>query len=721
MTPLRFYEFFAGAGLAGLGLGPEWQCVWANDIDPRKGAVYTDNFDKDHFYLGDVAQFRGHDLPNSTSLSWASFPCQDLSLAGWRRGISADRSGSFWAFWRIMRDQYKIGSRPPIIVIENVVGLLHQGDSFTGMCEAMAALGMQFGAVVMDAIHFVPQSRPRVFLVALDGRVDCGSLARSEGIPVWTPKALRDAYSQLPIHLKKYWRWWNLPAPTEKPKSLARVIERKPTGVAWHTATETRYILSLMNDTHLMKVKEAQRSGKRHIGFIYKRMRGGQQRAEVRFDGVAGCLRTPRGGSSRQTVMIIEEGKITTRLLSPREAARLMGVHDRFVLPSAYNQAYLAMGDAVAVPVVDWLSQHLVTPLARLAPALAHNRGHRPHLGKLLERAEKRASEWTLDIKRKVTKDMEENAIAALTRWFADEKTHLEGGSDKYVVCAGIAVAEVLKSTFPITVESYITDGNQVKTSGALIKKVLKEFGESRKYVSEGGRTTRGTRPSAERLVALLNPISELANASKQERTAVAKAVQFWLFENGVKPYFSRQKLEIDINLDKPGSQIVADILETAGRRTLAGPVAQHLVGAKLAIRYPEREIENHSYTTADQQLGRPGDFLLNDTVFHVTVAPGPDVVGKCAANVQQGFRAVLLVSESKIQAARQLVELAGIQQRVGINSLEQFIGQNVEELGEFGKASLARNLRALLEKYNERVSAVQTDRSLLIEVPENL
>jgi DNA (cytosine-5)-methyltransferase 1 len=721
MTPLRFYEFFAGAGLATLGLGSEWQCVWANDIDPLKGRVYRDNFDADHFYLGDVANFRGHDLPNSTSLSWASFPCQDLSLAGWRRGISADRSGAFWAFWRIMRDQYKSKSRPPVIVLENVLGLLHQGDSFVGLCEAMGALGMQFGAVVMDAKYFVPQSRPRVFLVALDARVDCGELVGAESVPLWTPKALRDAYAQLPPHLKRYWRWWKLPTPTAKPISLAKVIERKPTGVEWHTKAETGYILSLMNDRHVGKVKEAERDGKRHIGFIYKRMRGGMQRAEVRFDGIAGCLRTPRGGSSRQTVMVVDDGKVMTRLLSPREAARLMGVHDKFILPPAYNHAYLAMGDAVAVPVVDWLAQHLVTPLARLALGVTHRNGHRPHLGKLFERAEKRASEWTLDIKRKVTKDMEEKATAVLTKWFADEQSHLEGGSDKYVVCAGIAVAEVLKGTFPITPESYITDGNQVKTSGALIKKVLKEFEESRKYVSEGGRTTRGTRPSAERLVAALNQVPELATASKPDRIVVAKALQRWLVENGVKPYFNRQKLEIDINLDKPGSQIIADILETASRRMVAGPVAQHLVGAKLAIRYPDLEIENYSHTTADQQLGRPGDFKVNDTVFHVTVAPGPDVVGKCGANVQKGYRPILLVSESKLQAARQLVELEGIQQRVGIGSLEQFIGQNVEELGEFGKAALAKTLRTLLEKYNERVDAVQTDRSLLIEIPENL
>jgi hypothetical protein len=318
-------------------------------------------------------------------------------------------------------------------------------------------------------------------------------------------------------------------------------------------------------------------------------------------------------------------------------------------------------------------------------------------------------------------KELEKKCNKALQDWFENEQAHLEGGSDKYVVCAGIAIAQVLMDTFPIAEKDYVTEGNQVRTSGSLVKRVLKEFGEDRKYVSEGGRTTRGTRPAAERLVAALNNIHELVAAPTNRRTAVAREMQSWLVEQGVRPYFNRQKLDVEISIDKPGAQIIADILEVAAKGNAAGPVAQHLVGAKLALRYPKMDIENYSFTTADKQLGRPGDFLVNDTAFHVTVAPGQDVIGKCGTNVKKGYRTVLLVPESKLQAARQLAELAGIQQRVGITSLEQFVGGNVEEIGEFGKAALAKNLRALLQKYNERVLAVETDRSLLFEIPENL
>lgn len=399
MGSLRFYDFFAGAGLATLGLNHAWECVWANDNDPRKAEVYKDNFDGDHFFLGDVEKFTASDLPNSTQLAWASFPCQDLSLAGWRRGLSADRSGVFWAFWRIMRDQARNGSRPPLIVIENVVGLLY-GDSFVGLCEALAALDMRFGALVIDSRNFLPQSRPRVFVVAVDARIDHADFTGTDPRPEWTPSALLKAYGNLPENLKALWLWWNLPSPTAAQRpTLAKVIEKNPNGVVWHTKEETAYLLSLMNATNRKKVVNAQRIRTRQIGFVYKRMREGLQRAEVRFDGVAGCLRTPRGGSSRQTVVVVDKGIVRSRLLSPREAARLMGAPDSFKLPAHYNDAYKAMGDAVAVPVVHWLSSKLLEPLARRALKLPNGANGHSRVARLLERSERRASEWSLRVK----------------------------------------------------------------------------------------------------------------------------------------------------------------------------------------------------------------------------------------------------------------------------------------------------------------------------------
>jgi len=90
----------------------------------------------------------------------------------------------------------------------------------------------------------------------------------------------------------------------------------------------------------------------------------------VRFDQVSGCLRTPVGGSSRQVIVLVEGKRIRSRLLSPREAARLMGVPEDYPLPPNYNDAYHLFGDGLAVPVVSWLEQHLLRPMALSCEAI---------------------------------------------------------------------------------------------------------------------------------------------------------------------------------------------------------------------------------------------------------------------------------------------------------------------------------------------------------------
>ncbi len=315
----------------------------------------------------------------------------------------------------------------------------------------------------------------------------------------------------------------------------------------------------------------------------------------------------------------------------------------------------------------------------------------------------------------------DETALEVLAEWFEYEHKHQEGDSDRYIVCAGLAILEVLKEHFPVNEPDYVTPRNQVRTSGPLIQKILKEHGEGRRYSAEGGRTTRSTRPAAERLVQRLSPIKALGALSEQDRAELAWKMQAWLIENGVLPYFNRQQIDVEISLDRPGPQIIADIMAVPDTRNVSGCVAQHLVGAKLALRYPDKNIENYGCTTADIQLGRAGDFVLADTVFHVTVAPMPAVIDKCGDNIRNGYRAILLVSESKLQAARQLAELKNLQNRIGVFPLEQFVGQNIEELSGFGRASLSSHIKALLDKYNERVDAVETDKSLLIKIPGNL
>lgn len=367
-----FYEFFAGGGMARAGLGPEWTCLFANDFDEKKAASYRANWGDADLCVGDVAKVTTNQLPGRADLAWASFPCQDLSLAGSGAGLKGARSGTFWPFWDTIMELRQEGRAPATVVLENVYGAIssHGGRDFSAIMGALAQGGYRCGAMVVNASHFLPQSRPRLFVVGVREDLDIAAEHLSpEPVETWHPQALRKAHDQLPAETKARCVWWNLPQPALRNSGLADVIENEPTGVKWHTDAETKRLLAMMNDTHRQKVEAAKRIGERTVGTIYKRTRadgpGGSkvQRAEVRFDNIAGCLRTPAGGSSRQTIIIVEGDQVRTRLLSPREAARLMGLGDEYVLPEKYNDAYHLAGDGVAVAVVRHLAEHILEPI----------------------------------------------------------------------------------------------------------------------------------------------------------------------------------------------------------------------------------------------------------------------------------------------------------------------------------------------------------------------
>lgn len=374
----NFYEFFAGGGMARAGLGESWNCLLANDFDAKKAASYAENWGGDHLRVGDVAALTTKDLPGIADLAWASFPCQDLSLAGAGAGLSGDRSGTFWPFWKLIKALGEEERAPRLVVLENVCGALssHDGKDFAAICSALSNNGYRFGAVVINAVHFLPQSRPRLFIIGVrkSSPIPLGLLAGGPEAE-WHSASLIEAYNKLSKRAQSSWEWWSLPVPPARMSIFADLVEDDPQGVTWHTAAETKKLLNMMSPLNRAKVETAKAAGGRQVGTIYKRTRADgpngekMQRAEIRFDDVAGCLRTPTGGSSRQTIMVIEGKRVRSRLLSPREAARLMGLPDTYALPKNYNDAYHLAGDGVAVPVVRFLAEHILEPL--LAAALA--------------------------------------------------------------------------------------------------------------------------------------------------------------------------------------------------------------------------------------------------------------------------------------------------------------------------------------------------------------
>jgi DNA (cytosine-5)-methyltransferase 1 len=368
MTAARptFLEFFAGGGMAHVGLSNHFDCAFANDLDPMKCAAYRANFPDVPLEQGDVWNLNAASLPTA-DLAWASFPCQDLSLAGGRRGLNAPRSGAFWGFWNVIQ---KLKARAPkTIVIENVAGLLssHNGRDFATLVNEFADAGYRVGAMLIDAALFSPQSRPRLFIVAHKGRIPQGLIADAPD-PLFHPPLLRAAVQALSDTSHMAWAWWRLPHPKKRNTDLAALLDRTPPESAWRPDAAARKLIAQMAPLHRQRVEAALADPAWNAGAVFRRIRieKGQrvQRAEIRYDGLAGCLRTPAGGSSKQLLLVTENGRARLRAVSAREAARLMGLDDSYKLPLRETNALKVAGDGVSVPAVRWLGDHLLAPLA---------------------------------------------------------------------------------------------------------------------------------------------------------------------------------------------------------------------------------------------------------------------------------------------------------------------------------------------------------------------
>lgn len=367
----KFYEFFCGGGMARAGLGENWECLFANDIDEGKANSYRRNWSSDHLKVDNVANIEVNELPGNADLAWASFPCQDLSLAGNGAGLNGDRSGTFWHFFNLIKKLRGENRAPKIVVLENVYGALtsNKGNDFLTICKALIEENYIVGAVVINASDFLPQSRPRLFFIAVEkDSIDLSFALQDLPDPKWHPKALLSIYEKMDEKVKGAWLWWRLPHPKDRQYDLIDILEKEPTSVNWNSSEQTERLIALMLPLHKAKLEAMKSKGGSFVGAIYKRTRLDNngikgQRAEIRFDNLAGCLRTPGGGSSKQTIMLVNNNEVKSRLLSSREMARLMGLPDTYILPERYSEAYHLLGDGVAVPVVSHITQFILEPL----------------------------------------------------------------------------------------------------------------------------------------------------------------------------------------------------------------------------------------------------------------------------------------------------------------------------------------------------------------------
>jgi DNA (cytosine-5)-methyltransferase 1 len=356
-APWSMHEFFAGSGLVAYGLHRMFSPIWANDVSDKKASVYHANFRRNHFVLDDIKNVNGANLP-CAHLSWASFPCQDLSLAGSLGGIDAARSGLVWEWLRILRE---MPQSPAILLIENVAGLLstNKGQNYAKLHYALLDMGYKSGAMLIDAVHFVPQSRPRVFIIAVRKDIEI-----PQNLIDTQPNWLHNKAAVTLGEVLPDWIWWRAEKPPRRCIRLTDIID-------FSIPYDKDNVLRLITPRHQAKLDGMNNA----VATGYRRTRNGKQCLELRFDGVAGCLRTPEGGSSKQFIIVKRNGESHARLLSPREAARLMGAPDSFVLPEVYNDGYKAMGDAVVMPVATFIGESFLTKLAEVAYGEQDNAG----------------------------------------------------------------------------------------------------------------------------------------------------------------------------------------------------------------------------------------------------------------------------------------------------------------------------------------------------------
>lgn len=366
----NFLEFFAGGGMARLGLGGRWRCLLANDFDSAKCDAYRANFGDDDLVEGDIATLCADDLPaGRADLIWGSFPCQDLSLAGGRGGMKAARSSAFFPFWSLIEGLVASARAPRIIAIENVAGLItsNNGRDFANMIERLTRAGYRTTACILDAKTFTPQSRPRLFILGFANALSPPE-ASDPALDETIPSGLTAAHENLSRNAKDNWFWLGAHPQHTRNTRLSDIIDWDAPD--WDAPEKTGALLSMMTAAQRARIDAIAGHGARRVGAAFRRTRteNGQavQRLEARFDGLAGCLRTPAGGSSRQIIFAIDKGEIRSRLLNPREAARLMGLPDDYILPASATAALKLAGDGVCVPIVQWLAEAVFEPaLAR--------------------------------------------------------------------------------------------------------------------------------------------------------------------------------------------------------------------------------------------------------------------------------------------------------------------------------------------------------------------
>jgi DNA (cytosine-5)-methyltransferase 1 len=340
--------YFTGGAFTEEGFGSAFNTIAANDISATKAVSARRNRPGLRYVVADVAKLKLDWAPKA-DLETASPPCTGFSEAGDRKGLDDPESGTLLPWIDLIEARIKAGLGPRVIAVENVVDLAADRDAFLRLTTAFTGLGYRMTAMALDASRWLPQSRERLFLIAVSDDIACGVEAMSSltATPWMTPRPLIDAHARLPHAVKARWFWLNMPEPPPRDVTLADIIDLT---APWDP---DKARLALMTPAHRARLT----TDKYLPGF--RRRRHGAQKLEVRDDGLAGCVRKAKGGSSVQDLVGLRQ----SRKFTARESARLMGIRDSYVLPAVKGDALDLIGDGICPPVVRWVSAHVLEPM----------------------------------------------------------------------------------------------------------------------------------------------------------------------------------------------------------------------------------------------------------------------------------------------------------------------------------------------------------------------
>lgn len=358
-------DFFAGIGLIRYALERRgWREIFALDHSPMKAAIYNHHFGDQVYHIEDVHSVQSARVPAAV-LAHASFPCSNISVAGGREGLAGPESSALWGFFRVLEEL--TDARPPLVLLENVEGFLtsNNGNDLINVLGVLNRLGYCVDIMLIDAEHFVPQSRNRLFVVGVMTADPQSMFEQNMVLNRKTEARPKKITTFIRANSSINWYLCELPQLPIRVKTLETAIDREE---PWWSEQRSHYLFNQMHDRYKAKVIGLMAQEQWTYGTAFRRMRVrngiNQSTAEVRFDRIAGCLRTPKGGSARQILVCAGFGQFNARLLNARENARLMGADDYILAPDLpLNDALFGFGDAVCVPVIEWIAQYCLEPL----------------------------------------------------------------------------------------------------------------------------------------------------------------------------------------------------------------------------------------------------------------------------------------------------------------------------------------------------------------------